>query len=1723
MKRILVLFVFFCSLFSSAQEVQSLEYFVDSDPGEGLGTSIAITQGSSVSVSDLLASSALDQGFHTIYLRGKNAIGNWGHYSATTIFIESAVGFNDIVEISEVEYFVDTDPGVGLGIPITVTTAAEVLVQESIALSALPQGYHTLYLRGKLSGGSWGPYTSRAIYVETSSEAKDVVLVDALEYFVDSDPGVGLGIPLTVTPSSNVMLAEAVDLSSLSEGFHNVYLRGKRQNGSWGPYQVTTVYVEANQDLNDITEIEYFFDDDPGTGAALVASASLPSSLVEDIIALESASLSLGTHTVSVRARESSGAWGHYLTQSFEVDPSGLVLFTPNGNQVLTVGTPVEITWAFGGFPDTDLIEIRLSEDGGTTFPTLIADGTFSSFPENTFEWTPDAGDISTQGMIEVANISQNIRDTSDVVFTVASAPASITIFTPNGGEELTEGVSFDVTWEYDGFPDTDLIEIRLSLDGGATYPFFLADGTFATFPTNTFSWTPTMSQVSTNASIQVINTTQTISDESEGIFTINAATSGGILSGSAISSVGTGFDFSREETADNEDNADYQPDFVFTTNEGSNFGNEGSSSLSGTGPRIQLLGTGSINSITNVPSYTGMSPWIETSWQFEGTSGTPVSVGELWVVFTREGHYAIMEITAVGTGSFDFDYKYQPDGSTAFDGSTDTTPPSFATLVFSDASPTSIEINYELDEIGDLYFVAIDNGGTAPTTSEVLDPGTYGGAIESSGVITSTITGTLIADGLFASTTYDLYFVAVDGAGNELDPPASLLDLSTSAAATITIFTPNGGEELTEGVAFDVTWEYDGFPDTDLIEIRLSLDGGVTFPFFLADGTFATFPTNTFSWTPTMSQVSTNASIQVINTTQTICDESDGIFTINAASSPSITIFTPNGGEELTEGVAFDVTWEYDGFPDTDLIEIRLSLDGGATFPFFLADGTFATFPTNTFSWTPTMSQVSTNASIQVINTTQTISDESDGIFTISPATQPLITILTPNGGEEITVGEEYEITWTSENVTLTDFLEIRWSTNGGDSFTTIDDGTFESRNGSYTWTVPDVAGENNRIQIVNTTLSISDQSDANFSIVSAREVPFAFEAEEITSTSFLASWAPTIDAVSYRLDLSESVGFESFVAPFEDFEVSGTSQFLDGLDFSQSYFYRVRAVNSENEVSANSNVVTLKTVLDPTTTADSLALVEIFEALAPQGLNWASERLRNWNGVTLNANQTRVSALNISETAAAGSMPFEFEGDAAGGLSLVVEMDLSDNAITGLLDFSQLPIQSLDVSGNKLEFDDLEPVVSIQTLDYSNQVSIRFNEAAEEPIKIFHLLDPGLSITTGGSANEYRWFRNEELIETGVEFSVSGANLEILDVDFDNMGAFTAEVSSSLVPGLIIEVDAQEILAIADLTINVVDTDSNPLSETVAAFLLEATRTEVGFEVAASVEEVGSTFTLENVVLGNYLVNIDPVGSEAFISSYFSQAFQWIEADTLRFRNDSTITVTMTSIPDPSQFTGDGSLEVVIEEDFGDEEEERVDARRRAKKRKCGLRRRRTGGRVAQEDPNEGFELFAYGETDDNGQFKFGFLPEGQYRFFVEYPGIPVDPNADVAFTVGEFGISDTEFSLVAFATESGVEVVIDRILGFKVDHFKDLLVYPNPAEEEVFIEYRYLRSSEVVAELVDLTGQIKWQEPLTQGYDGAYKMKVNDYAPGIYILRFYQDGTRNEAIGSMRIVVK
>jgi hypothetical protein len=94
-------------------------------------------------------------------------------------------------------------------------------------------------------------------------------------------------------------------------------------------------------------------------------------------------------------------------------------------------------------------------------------------------------------------------------------------------------------------------------------------------------------------------------------------------------------------------------------------------------------------------------------------------------------------------------------------------------------------------------------------------------------------------------------------------------------------------------------------------------------------------------------------------------------------------------------------------------------------------------------------------------------------------------------------------------------------------------------------------------------------------------------------TRSSFLANWNIASGATGYRLDVSTTGSFDSYVNGYQDLDVGNvTSRIVSGLSPGTKYYYRVRASNALGAIS-DSNVMTATTA-----TTSGLVITPTFDS---------------------------------------------------------------------------------------------------------------------------------------------------------------------------------------------------------------------------------------------------------------------------------------------------------------------------------------------------------------------------------------------------------------------------------------------------------------------------------------------------------------------------------------------
>lgn len=167
-----------------------------------------------------------------------------------------------------------------------------------------------------------------------------------------------------------------------------------------------------------------------------------------------------------------------------------------------------------------------------------------------------------------------------------------------------------------------------------------------------------------------------------------------------------------------------------------------------------------------------------------------------------------------------------------------------------------------------------------------------------------------------------------------------------------------------------------------------------------------------------------------------------------------------------------------------------------------------------------------------------------------------------------------------------------------------------------NYTWTIPAgwafvTAGQGTAsVQVafgtnpINVNICVKAHNICGSSAQKCKTVtyqpapaaPIAGGGTGIQPTQFTANWTWVIGASSFKLDVSTSSTFATFVTGYQDVTIGTANAILisgliTGLQCNKHYYYRVRAVNSCGVASANSNVAMvttgLTTIMPPTANA--------------------------------------------------------------------------------------------------------------------------------------------------------------------------------------------------------------------------------------------------------------------------------------------------------------------------------------------------------------------------------------------------------------------------------------------------------------------------------------------------------------------------------------------------------
>lgn len=689
-----------------------------------------------------------------------------------------------------------------------------------------------------------------------------------------------------------------------------------------------------------------------------------------------------------------------------------LVISSPAGGDSLFVASSFEIFWTSENI--TQKLNISYSVNNGANW-TRIASNVENS---GSYVWNPVPNQVSGQCRIKITTADSTVSVMNSGVFRILkSAELSLELVKPNGGEIYLLSDSVKIQWNSTGI---EYLRIEASIDKGSNWQ--LIDPAADAYP-GEFAWLPDDNMVSTNCLVKVSDVNpNSLFDQSDDVFSILV------------------------------------PQFIMVKSP-----NGGESWKSNSTQTITWLSS----EVENV--------------KIEYTTNN----GLEWKIITEstesDGYYIWEDLPS--------------------------TPSTMVKVRISDALD-----NYPVDVSDDLFSIIPEDALSVLTPNggeELVSGGSYvikwdapqsdskvnlsGGKKKYSGVSgTDGITAVVISfssnngaewsviaddeinDGEFlweeipqVNSDLCLIKIADKNDGLPYDISDKVFTITSGQPASITVNSPNGGEQWEAGSTQVITWNSKG---VEKVNILYSINNGINWLPIVENTESDGF----YSWVKVPSTASNNCKIKIMAAGSMLpYDESDLTFSITP--EPEIVVKFPDGGEVLQSGVPYDIKWTSSNIEN---VKIEFTSNSGAVWQTIEE----SVQSTGIYNW----------SSVPEINSSQCrirVSDAQDGMpfdisnenFRVKNQVEQTLALNTPNGGEVWEAGTNHNITWDASAVTA---ISIEYTTNNGTNWEVLAENIVNT--GSYAWNpVPDVNSTQCKVKIYDASdNSPVDVSDGFFTI---------------------------------------------------------------------------------------------------------------------------------------------------------------------------------------------------------------------------------------------------------------------------------------------------------------------------------------------------------------------------------------------------------------------------------------------------------------------------------------------------------------------------------------------------------------------------------------------------------------------------------------------------------------
>ncbi len=776
----------------------------------------------------------------------------------------------------------------------------------------------------------------------------------------------------------------------------------------------------------------------------------------------------------------------------FSTLPQEIKVLSPNGGEGWAAGSFQDIKWTS---KDVSLVKIEYTIDNGVTWNSIVESTPSDGF----YTWEQLPTGAATNCRVKISDATDGSpADMSNELFSITPEP-SINLTSPNGGETLQSGSSINITWTSENIAQ---IKIEYTINGGAEWKL-IADNIEST---GTYTW----------ENIPNVNSNQVkvkISDADDGapsdISEKNLSISNQIVQSLEVVSPNGG-EFWEANTAKNitwNSAAVTHVKIEFTSNNGLDWTVVESSLPSSGSYDWTVPNVNSTQAKIRISDAVDGDPIDESNATFRikqaGTlklispkSGDNWVAGELNKIEWEAKNIEKVKIEFTTSNAiYDPDADYFDDqwfnlvtnapGAAGFYETRFTIPSTEYRLRISDA---------EFDEPVDFSGLFTVKGQPSYTLTLTTPNGNENWIVGEPYEITwvsENVEKVSIDYSLNNGTTWKNIVTNITSNGLHnwvvptVDSRSDLCKIRIASASDSTIFdlsdspfsihpkllrvvAPNGGEEWKTDEENTITWVSSGVNN---VNIMYSIDNAVTWNSIVSN----LHSTGAYSWNPP-DVASSLARIKIEDSSSpTFSDESDSYFTLGSENEASVSIITPNGGENLQANTTTSINWISTNVKD---VMIEFSKNNGAEWETIVANT-----PSNgSYQWASVPDIYSELCAIRISDVTRNdVVSQSANTFTITNLINETIKVLFPNGGEEWEAGTLQNITWEASAI---DNVDIEYTINNGNTWVPLANNIVST--GAYEWTIPsDINSPQSKIRIKDSDDgSPIDESDGTFTI---------------------------------------------------------------------------------------------------------------------------------------------------------------------------------------------------------------------------------------------------------------------------------------------------------------------------------------------------------------------------------------------------------------------------------------------------------------------------------------------------------------------------------------------------------------------------------------------------------------------------------------------------------------